>query len=95
MNKEQSEAYNQLYTDFEEYRSRNDIMIPLEELSNPKMYEYWEKENVLNIILEHIYVCLNGIRYKHHNWGIGCGECDICISRKKAYEEYMNKKYNQ
>jgi len=87
MNKERS------YIDFEEYKTRNDIMIPLDDLSNPEMYEYWDKEGVLDVVLEHTYTCLTDVRYRHNDWGIGCGECNICIAHKKAYEEYINKKY--
>ena len=96
MNKEQLTALDKHKLPEEEwndYLRRNDVMVPLEDLSNPDMYEYWEKEGVIDVILEHTYTCLAGIRYRHYAWGIGCGECEVCIARKKAYEEYMNKKY--
>lgn len=63
------------------------IITPLMFLTKAETFELAEKEQCLDLVLNHSHTCYNGSDLKNE-WGFGCGECPACQLRKKGYYEY-------
>jgi 7-cyano-7-deazaguanine synthase len=46
-------------------------------------------EALVDIIIQHSHTCYLGVRDKHHDWGLGCGECPACDLRAKGFAEWI------
>lgn len=71
--------------------SESDIKIHTPLMNKTKAEEFLlaKELGVLELILEDTHTCYNGDRNIRHSWGYGCGECNACILRKNAYEEFL------
>lgn len=72
--------------------AESDIKIHTPLMNKTKAEEFLlaKELEALDIILEDTHTCYNGIRNIRHSWGYGCGECNACILRKNAYEEFLS-----
>lgn len=72
--------------------SESDIKIHTPLMNKTKAEEFLlaKELEALDIILEDTHTCYNGVRDIRHSWGYGCGECNACILRKNAYEEFLS-----
>ncbi|PAF52974.1 7-cyano-7-deazaguanine synthase QueC [Helicobacter sp. 13S00482-2] len=75
--------------------SQSDIKIhtPLMNMSKAEEFELAKQLGILEIIIQDTHTCYNGNREIIHQWGYGCGECNACVLRKNAYEEFI-KRFN-
>lgn len=71
--------------------SDSDIKIhtPLMKKTKAEEFKLAKELGALDLILEDTHTCYNGDRNIRHSWGYGCGECNACILRKNAYEEFL------
>lgn len=65
------------------------IHTPLMHLDKAKEFALAKDLGVLQIVLEDTHTCYEGNRSNYQEWGYGCGVCNACILRKKAYEKYL------
>jgi 7-cyano-7-deazaguanine synthase in queuosine biosynthesis len=60
-----------------------------------KRWEVFKLAEDLNRVAEVLgdtYSCLNGDTDIQHQWGYGCGSCDGCVRRWRAWEEHLERK---
>ncbi|MDO7253309.1 7-cyano-7-deazaguanine synthase QueC [Helicobacter cappadocius] len=67
------------------------IHTPLMKTTKAQEFNLAKELGVLDIIIKDTHTCYNGNREILYDWGYGCGECNACILRKNAYEEFIKK----
>ncbi len=65
------------------------LNLPLWEMSKPDIFKLAKDLNRLVEVLGDTYSCLKHDADIRHQWGHGCGSCDGCVRRWRAWDEYL------
>lgn len=67
------------------------IHTPVIYLKKAEMFVLVDMLGRLDTVLNNTLTCHEGVVHLN-DWGMGCGECDVCLIRKSGYEEYLSMK---
>ena len=65
---------------------------PVYEMEKWEIFKMAEDLNRVVEVLNDTWSCLNHDADIHHPWGHGCGSCDGCVRRWRAWDQHLNKK---
>jgi 7-cyano-7-deazaguanine synthase in queuosine biosynthesis len=72
--------------------SAADLDVPLWAKTKAEVFKFIEDIDCVAEVLRDTMSCLRGNTELMHPWGYGCGSCDGCVRRWKAWEEHLHNK---
>lgn len=64
---------------------------PVKNYTNCELWEMAESIDLLDMVINMTFDCLNQHVNEKNEWGFGCGQCAQCVNRKQGFDKFMRR----